>query len=66
MATKKQRITLSLDDETVRQCDEAAQSLGLSRSAYVSFLINSVYKVTAESTITPNDIAETIKEETEK
>lgn len=66
MATKKQRITLSLDDETVRQCDETAKSLGLSRSAYVSFLINSIHKVTTESSITPDGIAETIKNEKEK
>lgn len=66
MATKKQRITLSLDAETVAQCDEAANSLGLSRSAYISFLVNSIYRVTTETTYKPEDVAETLKEATGK
>lgn len=66
MATKKKRVTLSLDEETLRQCDETAKSLGLSRSSYVSFLINTIHKVTMESTVTPEDVANTLQEQTEK
>lgn len=62
----KRRMSLSLDEETIEQCDRAAKELGLSRSAYVSFLINSIDRVVHESRFTSLDVAEDLAERTGK
>ena len=62
----KRRISFSLDEETIEQCDRAAKDLGLSRSAYVSFLINSIDRVVHESRYSSVDVAEDLADRTGK
>jgi hypothetical protein len=35
----RNKITLSFDNETLKQCDERAEELGLTRSGYIKSLI---------------------------
>jgi len=54
----KKRVTLSLDEETIKAADVVAKDLGIGRSAYISFLINTMESITSTSRIKPNDVAQ--------
>jgi len=53
----KKRIQLTLDDSTVVKCDGMAKSLGMSRSGYISFLINTIDEVAVSSAVTPLEVS---------
>lgn len=60
VATKKnkKRINIAMDEDTLATCDELAASLGLSRSSYISFLVNTVNNVVTTSSVTVDSVVD--------
>lgn len=62
----KKSMSMSLDEKTIERATARAKDLGMSRSAYISFLINTTEDVITSSKMQPSDVAYRLIEETEK